>query len=60
MANLTWVGFIEFIVDRLTSEYQQLPEGMNFIQMRHTGSVKAYMCDFNGQINLLPKMDKFA
>jgi hypothetical protein len=59
-ANLTWVGFKELFVDRFTPEYQELREGMNLVQMRHTGSLKAYVRDFNAQMNATPKMDEFA
>jgi hypothetical protein len=58
--NLTWVGFKELLVDRFTPEYQELREGMNLVQMRHTGSLKAYVHDFNAQMNAIPKMDEFA
>ena len=53
-ANLTWVGFKELLVDRFTPEYQELREGMNLVQMRHTGSLKAYVRDFNAQMNATP------
>ena len=33
---------------------------MNLVQMRHTGSLKAYVRDFNAQMNATPKMDEFA
>jgi hypothetical protein len=59
-ANLTWVGFKELFVDRFTPEYQELWDGMNLVQMRHTGSLKAYVRDFNAQMNATPKMDEFA
>ena len=57
---MTWVGFKELFVDRFTSEYQELREGVNLVQMRHTGSLKAYVRDFNAQMNVAPKMDEFA
>ena len=60
VAGLTWVGFKELLVDRFTPEYQELREGMNLVQMRHTGSLKAYVRDFNAQMNATPKMDEFA
>jgi hypothetical protein len=59
-ANLTWVGFKELFVDRFTPEYQELREGMNLVVIRHTGSLKAYVRDFNAQMNATPKMDEFA
>ena len=40
VVGLTWVGFKELLVDRFTRKYQQLREGMNLVQMRHTGSFK--------------------
>ena len=60
VANLTWVGFKELLVERFTPEYQELCEGMNLVQMRHTRSLKAYVHDFNAQMNATPKMDEFA
>jgi hypothetical protein len=33
---------------------------MNLVHMRHTGSFKAYVRDFNAQMNATPKMDEFA
>ena len=33
---------------------------MNLVQMRHTGSLKAYVRNFNAQMNATPKMDEFA
>jgi hypothetical protein len=33
---------------------------MNLVQMRHTGSLKAYVHNFNAQMNATPKMDEFA
>src|ERR1700738_1744885 len=59
-ASLTWIGFKELLVDRFAPEYQELREGMNLVQMRHTGSLKAYVRDFNAQMNATPKMDEFA
>ena len=41
-------------------KYQELREGKNLVQMRHTGSLKAYVRDFNTQMNATPKMDEFA
>ena len=58
--SLSWIGFKELLVERFTLEYQELHEGMNLVQMRHTRSLKAYVCDFNVQMNATPKMDKFA
>ena len=60
VASLTWVGFKELIVERFTLEYQELHEGMNLVQMRHTGSFRAYVCNFNAQMNATPMMDEFA
>ena len=60
VASLTWVGFKELLVERFMPEYQKLCEGMNLVQMRHTMSFKAYVLDFNTQINATPKIDKFA
>ena len=59
-ANLTWIGFKELLVDRFTLEYQELRKGINLVQMRHIGSLKAYVRDFNAQMNATPKMDEFA
>ena len=35
-------------------------EDMNLVQMRHTRSLKAYVCNFNAQMNATPKIDEFA
>ena len=60
VASLTWVGFKELLIERFTLEYQELCEGMNLVQMRHTSSLKAYVRNFNAQMNATPKMDEFA
>ena len=60
VASLTWIGFKELLVERFMLKYPKLREAMNLVQMRHTGSLKAYLCNFNAQINATPKMDKFA
>jgi hypothetical protein len=39
---------------------QGLWKGTNLVQMKHTGSFKAYMLDFNAQMNAAPKMDEFS
>ena len=60
VANLTWVGFKELLIERFALEYQKLCEGINLVQMRHIGSLKAYVRNFNAQMNATPKMDEFA
>ena len=61
VANLIWVGFKEFFfIERLTSESQKLCENMNLVQMRYTTSLKAYVHDFNAQMNATPKIDEVA
>jgi hypothetical protein len=57
---LTWVGFMELLVERFTPVYQQLCEGMNLVQMRLMGPLKAYVLDLNAPMNATPKMDNFA
>jgi hypothetical protein len=47
------------VVERFTSKYQELLEGMNLVEMRPTGTLKAYVCDFNNEINATPKMVEF-
>ena len=37
-----------------------LREGMNLVQIKHIGSFKAYVHNFNTQMNATPKMDEFA
>lgn len=32
---------------------------MNLVQMKYTRSLKAYVRDFNAQMNATPKMDEF-
>lgn len=60
VVNLTWVGFKKLFVEMLISKYQELYEEMNLVQMKRMGSYKAYIYDFNVQINATPKMKKFA
>jgi hypothetical protein len=60
VANLTWVGFMELLVEVLTTVYQQLCEGMNLVQMRLTGPLKAYVLDLNVPMNVTPNMDNYA
>jgi hypothetical protein len=60
VASLTWVGFKELISNRFTSKYQEWREGMNLVQMKQMGSLKAYVCDVNAQMNATPKMDEFS
>jgi hypothetical protein len=49
----------KLVNNRFTPEYQELTEGMNLVQMKHTRSLKAYVRDFNAQMNATPKMDEF-
>jgi hypothetical protein len=49
---------MELLVERFTPEYQQLCEGMNLVQIRLTGPLKAYVLDLNAPMNVTPKMDK--
>jgi len=51
---------MKLLVERFTPVYQQLCEGMNLVQMRVTGPLKAYVLDLNAQMNATPKMDNFA
>ena len=51
---------MELLGKRFTPEYQELCEGMNLVQMRHMGSLKAYVLNLNAPMNATPKMDKFA
>ena len=47
VASLTWVGFKELLIKRFTPHCQNLCEGMNLVQMRHMGPLKAYVRDLN-------------
>ena len=60
VASLTWIDFKELLVKRSTPKYQEFREGMNLVQMRYTGSLEAYVCNFNAQMNATSKMDEFA
>jgi hypothetical protein len=60
VASLTWVGFVELLVERFMPVYQHLCEGRNLVQMRLTGPLKAYELDLNAPMNVTPKMDNFA
>jgi hypothetical protein len=59
VASLNWVGFMELLVERFTPVYQQLCEGMNLVQMRLTGPLKAYEFDLNVPMNATLKMNNF-
>lgn len=59
VTSLTWVGFKELFFKRFTSEYKKLCEGINLLQKRYTGFNKAYVHDFNAQMNVISKNDKF-
>jgi hypothetical protein len=60
VSSLTWIGFINLIVERLTSVHQKLFEGMDLVQMKLTGPLKAYVVDLNAPMNATPKLDNFA
>jgi hypothetical protein len=62
VANLTWVGFVELLVERFTPVYKKIKlcEGMNLVEMRLTGPLRAHVLDLNAPMNATPKMDNFA
>lgn len=60
VANLTWIGFKEFLINRFILEYPKVYEDMNLVQMKHMGSLKAFVHDFNVQMNATLRMDEFA
>ena len=60
VARLTWICFKELLNTRFMREYQELHKKTNLVQMRHVGSLKAYVCDFNVKMNATPKMNKFS
>lgn len=60
VARLTWVGFKEFLIDRFTLKYQKLYEDMNLVEIKLTGFLKAFVRNFNVQMNATPRMDEFA
>ena len=51
---------MEFLVKRLTPEYQKLCEGMNLVQMRLTGPLKAHVLHLNAPMDATPRMDNLA
>jgi hypothetical protein len=51
---------MKLLVERFTLVYQQLCEGMNLVQIRLTGPLKAYVLDLHAPMNATPKMDNFA
>jgi hypothetical protein len=57
---LNWVGFMKLLIKRFTPVYQKLCEGMNLVQMRLMGSLKAHVFDLNAPMNAKPKMENFA
>ena len=60
MTNLTWIGFKEFLFKKFMLEYQELGKGMNLVQMKHTRFLKAYVHDFNAQMNAILKVNELA
>ena len=60
VANVNWIGFKELFIKTFMLKYQKLVEGMNLVQIRHIGSLKAYVHNFNTQMNAMPKIDEFA
>jgi hypothetical protein len=48
------------LVERFTSEYQELLEEMNLVQIWHTGPLKAYVLNLNAPTNVTPKRNNFA
>jgi hypothetical protein len=54
VASLTWVNFRKLISDRFKPIHEELREGMNFTHMKLTWPLKAYMTNFNNQINATP------
>lgn len=58
VASLTWVGFKELLIEMFMPEYKEQSEGMNLVQKRHTKFLKAYVGDFNAQMNVTPNMDE--
>jgi hypothetical protein len=59
LVRVATVGFMELLVESFTPVYQKLCEGMNLVQMRLTGLLKAYVLDLNAPMNVTPKMNNF-
>ena len=51
---------MDLLVERFTPVYQKLCEGMNMVQMRLTGPLKAYVLDLDVPTNVIPMMDNYA
>ena len=60
VSNLTWAGFKGILSDRFTPEYQDIRDGMALVRLKQTGSLHAYVRDFNAHLNVLPKLDELA
>ena len=60
VASLSWASFKELLVERFISENQELRADMNLMQMKHTRSLKAHVCNFHAQMNATSKMDECA
>ena len=60
VASLIWVGFKELFIKMFMLKYQELHEGMNLVQMRHTKSLKTYVLNFNIQLNAILMINEFA
>jgi hypothetical protein len=52
--------FKELISNTFTPTYEGFWEGMNLVQMKYTGSFKAYVCDFNAQMSITSKVDELS
>ena len=58
VAIFIMVDFMKFFTKRFTLKNQELCDRMNLMQMRHTESLKAYVCNCNAQMNATPHMHK--
>lgn len=58
VANLTRVGFKEYVVESFMPKYEELYEGINLVQMWHMGSLEVYVDNFNGQMNVTLNMNE--
>ena len=60
VANLIWVVFKELVVESFMPKYEEFCEGINLVQMWHMGSLTVYIGNFNGPMNVTPKMHEFS
>jgi hypothetical protein len=58
--SLTWPEFKNLLLNRFDEEYGKLRDGITLLRLKQTGTLKAYVQEFRGALNILPQMDEYA